>query len=131
MVLFVLTIHFSFSPCLGKSEENKKPDITLEQGLLSVEAKEISVESILQELGSVCDITIVASEGLFPSALVSVKFRDKPVEEGIKKILRVSRVKNYLLYYQEDNGGYKISRIEFLGKKSASPQDKSGRRKRK
>ena len=115
-----LAIVISSTLCLGKSAVNEKHFITLSEGFLSIDAQEISAESIFKDLVEVCGIKIIANEHSFPSSLVSVKFKDIPLEEAVKKILKVTGVKNYLIRYQEIGDTYRISEIDFLGDKGES-----------
>ena len=115
-----LVIIISPSLCLGKPEVDKKNSITLKEGLLSIDAHDTSPEDILKELGEVCSIKIVVNENSFPDTLVSIKFKELPVDEGVKKILKATRVQNYIVQYQEVGNRNYVSGIEFLGNKSES-----------
>jgi type II secretory pathway component GspD/PulD (secretin) len=102
----------------GAPSVNGSHFITLRGGFLSIEAKDVSVESVFKELGEVCGISIISSENSFPSSPVTIRFKDMLLEEAVKRILKVTGVTNYLVRYQADGGSYRVSEIEFLGGKN-------------
>ena len=114
--------------CWGESADEEKHFITLRGRSLSIDAKEISAESIFKDLGEVCGMKIITNENVYPSSLVSVKISDVPLEEAVKKILKVTGARNYLIRYREDGNKYRISGIEFLGSKGNSRILTSGRK---
>ena len=114
--------------CWGESADEGKNFITLRGRFLSIDAQEISAESIFKDLGETCGMKIITNENGYPSSLVSVKFSDVPLEEAVKKILKVTGAKNYLIRYREDGNKYRISGIEFLGNKGNSHTLTSGRK---
>jgi len=117
-ILFFIVI--SFTLCLGKSAVNEKHFITLSDGFLSIDAQDVSIESIFKDLGEVCGIKIVANENSLPGSLVSIKFTSVLLEEAVKKILKATGVKNYLIHYQEIGNTNRISKIDFLSSKGES-----------
>lgn len=125
--IFFTVIVFS-SLCWGKSEVDEKHFITLKENLLSIEAQEVSAESIFKDLGVVCGIKIVVNDNSFPKSLVSVRFGNVPLEKAVKRILKITGAKNYLVHYQESGKTYRISEIEFLGGKGESQILTTGRK---
>ena len=80
-----LAITISSGLCLGESEGDKKYFITLDKGLLSIDAREAPAKDLFKDLGEICGIKIVINENSFPEESVSVRFKDIPLEEAIKR----------------------------------------------
>lgn len=115
-----LTVTVLSSLCLAESKVGKEHFISLKDGMISIQAKEVTVESVFKDLGEVCGMKIVSNEHAFPSSPVSVKFDNLPLTRGVKKIIKVTGVKNYIIQYQEVGNRSYISEIEFLGSKGDS-----------
>lgn len=115
-----LTVTLLSSLCLAESKVEKEHFISLKDGLISIQAKEVTVESVFKDLGEVCGMKIVSNEHAFPSSPVSVKFDNLPLTRGVKKLIKVTGVKNYIIQYQEVGNRSYISEIEFLGSKGDS-----------
>ena len=115
-----LTVTLLSSLCLAESKVKQEHFISLKDGLISIQAKEVLAESVFKDLGEVCGIKIVSNEHAFPSSPVSVKFDNLPLTRGVKKLIKVTGVKNYIIQYQEVGNRSYISEIEFLGSKGDS-----------
>jgi hypothetical protein len=115
-----LTVTLLSSLCLAESKVKKEHFISLKDGLISIKAKEVSAESVFKDLGEVCGIKIVSNEHAFPSSPVSIKFDNLPLTKGIRKIIKVAGVKNYIVQYHEVGSRSYISEIEFLGSRGES-----------
>ncbi|MCK5256746.1 MAG: hypothetical protein KAQ81_12025, partial [Deltaproteobacteria bacterium] len=68
---------------------------------LSISAREVSADSIFNDLGEVCDLKIVTNERAFPNSLVSIEISNVPLEKAVKKILKVTGARNYLIRNKE------------------------------
>lgn len=110
----------SFVHCWGESTVKEKRFITLDGDSLSISAQEVSAESIFKDLGEVCGLKIVTHEHAFPNSLVSIKFSNVPLEKAVKKILKVTGARNYLIRYKETEKTCRITGIDFLGSKGES-----------
>ena len=91
----------SSSLCWGVSADEGKHFITLHGDFLSVDAQEISPENILKDLEEVCGMRIRTNDNAFSRSKVSLKFSNVPLEEAVKRILKVTGAKNYLISYRE------------------------------
>ncbi len=115
-----LTVTVLSSLCLAESKVGKEHFISMENGLISIQVKEVTAESVFKDLGEVCGMKIVSNEHAFPSSPVSVKFDNLPLTRGVIKIIKVTGVKNYIIQHQEVGNRRYISEIEFLGSKGDS-----------
>lgn len=100
--------------CAAESTSNAKQIITINDGLLSIDAQEVSVENIFKELGEVGGIKITAYENSFPAKSTNITFSDVPLEEALKKIIKITGVKNYITNYRKIGNQDRVSEIKFL-----------------
>jgi hypothetical protein len=82
-----------------------KLEIIYEDGLMTVSADDISPEKIFLELGEVCNIDIIAHGDVFPEKGVSIKLKDMPIKEAVKRLVRTCSLKNYLMDFKNDKQG--------------------------
>jgi hypothetical protein len=88
--------------------------MSLHNGLLSIDAKAVSAEYVLKNLVEVSGIKIVGNKDTFPDALVTLKFNNVPLEDAIKRILRSTKSRNYIIKYQKTGNNNRIEEIAFL-----------------
>ena len=80
-------------------------EIIHKDGLLTVSADNVSPEKIFLELGEVCDIDIITHGDVFPEKGVSLKLKDMPIKEAVKRLVRTCQLKNYLMDFKKDSQG--------------------------
>ena len=80
-------------------------EIIHEDGLLTVSADNVSPEKIFLELGEVCDIDIITHGNVFPEKGVTLKLKDMPIKEAVKRMVRTCQLKNYLMDFKKDSQG--------------------------
>ena len=81
---------------------------------LSVNAKNLSLSSLLENLSRKCDIEILGKDALCDK-VISAKFDSMKVEDGIRQIMRIAGVGNYALSYRIDpEDQYSVSQIVLL-----------------
>ncbi len=117
------TIHFGVP-----EEENNKPtdcksDLGFQDGIagvligensFSIDAKNLSLSSLLEELSDKCHIEIVGKDTLV-GKVISAKFDSMKVEDGIRQMMRIAGVENYALSYRTDpEDQYSVSQIVLL-----------------
>jgi hypothetical protein len=95
----------------GQTQVPKKEIFAVEfnKGLLSVDVKDANVTEIFKELEKKGKIEII-NQGILPDKKVSIKFRGLKIREGIKELIRVSGICNYIVLYKRDM----ISRLILL-----------------
>ena len=49
---------------------------------------------------------------------MSIKFKDVPVQEGLKRVLRRSGITKHLMHFAAGDNGTKILRLDLVGDKS-------------
>jgi hypothetical protein len=80
-------------------------EIIYEDGLMTVSADDVSPEKIFLELGEVCNIDIITHGNVFPEKGVSLKLKDMPIKEAVKRLVRTCSLKNYLMDFKKDPQG--------------------------
>jgi hypothetical protein len=99
-------------------EEAMEGNVKLTGGLLSVQARDLKPEDIMKEVGEKCAIKIVLYGDVFTDTPVSMQFHQVPVRQGIERILRAIRIKNYLTHFGETDGDRdRIVQLDLVGKK--------------
>lgn len=100
------------------AEEAMEGNVKFAGGLLSVQARDLRPEELMKELGEKCAIKIVLYGDVFTDAPVSMQFHQLPVRQGIERILRTVRIKNYLTHFGEtDADRDRIVQLDLIGKK--------------
>jgi len=100
------------------SEEAMEGNVKLAGGLLSVQVRDLRSEELMKELGEKCSIKIVLYGDVFTDVPVSIQFHKVPVRQGIERILRTVRIKNYLTHFGEtDEDRERIVQLDLIGKK--------------
>jgi hypothetical protein len=102
--------------------------VLVAENSLSVNAKNSSLSSLLEDLSEKCDIEILGKDAL-SDKVISAKFDSMKVEDGIRQIMRIAGVKNYALSYRTDSEDqYSVSQIVLLpGNNEVSEDDRLAR----
>ena len=91
---------------------------------LSVNVKNLSLSSLLEDLSRKCDIEILGKDALCDK-VISAKFDSMKVEDGIRQIMRIAGVQNYALSYRNDpQDQYGVSQIVLLPIHHEVPEDR-------
>ena len=108
--LFLLIIAPFFVTRTAEARPVKEaPLVTAEripQGyILSVNAVSVPFESLLRDLAGQCQVSIArrGEDHLLPS--ISIRFKDLPLEQAIKKLLKAAGIHNYLIRYSDRGNG--------------------------
>jgi len=80
-------------------------EIIHEDGLLTVSVEDAMPENIFMELGRECNIDIIAHGEVFPQKDVTIKLKDMPIKDAVKRLVRVCALKNYLMDFKKDSEG--------------------------
>jgi len=83
---------------------------------LSINANNVTLGKILEELAERCTITVVIYEKGILLRPISVSFKEVSIEEGIKKVIKAAGITNHLITYR-NNGkkGSEVSALALLG----------------
>ena len=104
-------------PTDWKSDAETKGEmagVLVAENSLSVNAKNLSLSSLLEDLREKCDIEILGKDAL-SDKVISGKFDSMKVEDGIRQIMRIAGVENYALSYRTGpEGQYGVSQIVLL-----------------
>ena len=83
---------------------------------LSINANNVPLGKILEELAEKCTITVVIYEKAMLSRPISVSFQEVSIEEGIKKVVRAAGITNHLITYRNNgNNVSEVSELALLG----------------
>jgi hypothetical protein len=111
-------------------EEMPEGAVKFTDGLISVQAKDMRPEDLIKELGEKCAIKIVLYGEVFTDAPLSVQFQQMPVRESIQRLLRLSKIKNYLMHFGENEKDRdRIVQIDLIGKKGGQRELTTGMNK--
>jgi hypothetical protein len=112
-VLFVTALILGVISAISIAQEN--PKIMYRTGLLSVEAVKVKPEALIAALGQKCNISVVAHGDVFPEDVVTIRFENLAVREGVKKIVKACGFKNSLIDFQNvAPGNKKFARVELF-----------------
>jgi len=86
----------------GESQVSKNETFSVEfnKGLLSVDIRDANVTKVFKELEKKAKIEIT-NQGILPDRKVSMKFHGLKLRNGIKELIRVSGITNYIIIYKD------------------------------
>jgi hypothetical protein len=86
----------------GESQVSKNETFSVEfnKGLLSVDLRDENVTKVFKELEKKAKIEII-NQGILPDRKVSIKFHGLKLRDGIKELIRVSGITNYIIIYKD------------------------------
>ena len=100
------------------AEDYSEETVSFENGLLRINVKGMRPEDLIKEISEKCKIELVILGEVFSEFPVSLRFKDIPVQEGIKRVLRRSGITKHLMYFGTGDNGTKIERLDLIGDKS-------------
>jgi hypothetical protein len=110
------------------------PGVQIGEDSFSIDAVNLSLSSLLEELRDKCNIEIMGKDALV-GKVISAKFDSTKLEDGIRQLMRVAGIENYALSYRiESEGQSAVSQIILLpgdgavseNQHSAKSQQKAG-----
>jgi len=111
-------ISFAEVPAEVPAEDYSEETVSFENGLLSINVKDMRPEDLMKEISEKCKIELVILGEVFSELPVSIRFKDVPVQEGIKRVLRRSGITKHLMHFAAGDNGTKILRLDLIGDKS-------------
>ena len=88
--------------------------ISIQEGALSVDVESIDLLGLFEELCKRLDIEIVGKDAI-SGKVISVKFNDMNLEDGIRRLIRIAGIDNYAIEYRQGSESrYAVSRFFFL-----------------
>jgi hypothetical protein len=96
----------------GKAEDVVFVNKSLDAYTLSINASNVILEKILEELVEKCTIRVVVYEKAIMYHPISVSFKDLGIEQGITKVIKAAGIKNHLIRYR--NNGENRSEVAEL-----------------
>ena len=110
-------ILFAEVPAEDPAEDYSEETVSFENGLLCINVKDMRPEDLMKEISEKCKIELVILGEVFSEFPVSIRFKDVPVQEGIKRVLRRSGITKHLMHFAAGDNGTKILRLDLLGDK--------------
>lgn len=84
---------------------------------LSINADNLPLEAVLNELINQCQIKVIIYKESMVSQPITMSFKDMPLEQGIKRLLQASGINNYFIQYRNDQKGRsRMAVLTLLGK---------------
>jgi len=80
--------------------KNDTFSVEFSKGLLSVDIRDANVTKVFKELEKKAKIEII-NQGILPDRKVSIKFHGLKLRNGIKELIRVSGITNYIITYKD------------------------------
>lgn len=99
------------------------PGLRIGENSFSIDAKNLSLPSVLEELSDKCDIEIVGQDALV-GKVISAKFDSTKLEDGIRQLMHVAGIENYALSHRiESESQCAVSQIILLPRNSEVSED--------
>jgi hypothetical protein len=103
----------------GSESQTGIPGVRIGEDSFSIDAKNLSLSSLLEELSDKCNIEILGRDALV-GKVISANFDSMKLENGIRQLMRVAGIENYALSYRiESEGQCAVSQIILLPRDSA------------
>jgi len=100
-----------------------KEDVNIEfnKGTLSVDIKDVDTKTVFKILEEKGKIEIL-NKKILPDKKVSIKFKDLKIEEGIKRLMRICSIRNYLIIFREEvkPGESKVAKLILIKAEAGS-----------
>lgn len=118
----------------GSESKTGIPGVLIGENSFSIDVKNFSLSSLLEELSGKCNIEIVGKDALV-GKVISAKFDSMKLENGIRQLMHVAGIENHALSYRiESDGQCGVSQIILLPRDSAvsenqhfaNPQQEAG-----
>jgi len=104
-------------PAEDPAEDYSEETVSFENGLLSINVKNMRPEDLIKEISEKCKIELVVLGEVFSELPVSIRFKDVPVQKGMERVLRRSGITKHLMYFAAGDNGTKILRLDLVGDK--------------
>lgn len=129
-LFFVSSLFFFFpaqpahaAPSVSKVKQAENPNVVFSKGLLTVQAKAVSLQTLMEAIGEKAGIEVSLSPALQKES-VTVQLENVPFEEGLRAILQSAKIVNHALSYRQSSergkiGQWVIEKI-FLKEKGTS-----------
>jgi len=102
----------------AESMAGAAPDVSYNNGLLSLRAEKTPLLNILKSISAATGIQVLVSKDFAPVD-ISIRFADQPLESALKRILASY---NHAVFYQKKDGDFKVSEIRVYPKGTDSGQ---------
>ena len=93
---------------------------------IAVNATDIKAEDLLKAVGEACGIKVVLHGEVFTDDSFSVQFENMPIRTGLERILRVVKLPNHMMHFEETGSRKRVREIDLVGKGGGERQLTSG-----
>jgi hypothetical protein len=91
--------------------------ITPEGYTLSINSHNLPLGRLLQALSEQCQLRVITHEEAMTSQPVTISFKDVPLDQGIKRLLKAAGINNYFIQYRNDEKNRSsMAAVTLLGK---------------
>jgi hypothetical protein len=112
-------------PAEDPAEDYSEETVSFENGLLSINVKGMRPEDLIKEISEKCKIELVILGEVFSELPVSIRFKDVPLPEGLKRVLRRSGITKHLMHFAAGDNGTKVLRLDLIGDKDDGKRRRS------
>ena len=100
LIWVVIIFFIAWSNARATSFIKEHVNIKFNKGRLSVDIKDVDTKTVFKILEEKGNIEIL-NKKILPHKKISIKFKDLKTEEGIKRLMRVCSIRNYLIISRE------------------------------
>lgn len=86
------------APSASTAKATENPSVVFSKGLLTVQAKAVRLQALMEAIGKKAGIEVLLSPNL-KSEKVTVDFENAPFEEGLRAILQSAKIVNHAFSY--------------------------------
>jgi hypothetical protein len=112
-------------PAEDPVEDYSEETVSFENDLLSINVKGMRPEDLIKEISEKCKIELVILGEVFSELPVSIRFKDVPLPEGLKRVLRRSGITKHLMHFAAGDNGTKVLRLDLIGDKDDGKRRRS------
>ncbi len=96
------------APSVSKAKQPENPNVVFSKGLLTVQAKAVRLQTLMDAIGRKAGIEVSLSPALQKES-VTVQLENVPFEEGLRVILQSAKIVNHALSYRQSDERGKIA----------------------
>ena len=125
-VLYFVSACFFVIISAGAQENAVNEPVTFSEGAISINVKEMRAEDLMKKIGEKCGIKIIVYGDVFSEVPLSIQFQKMPLREGLKRVLRIVNITNYLMHFEELGNETRVVGLDLIGQKGGERHLTSG-----
>ena len=117
IICILLSTTFSIAHAQNERAHSVSAKITSEGNTLSINSYNLPLGRLLQALSEQCQLRVITYEEAMASQPVTISFKDVPLDQGIKRLLKAAGINNYFIQYRNDEKNRSsMAALTLLGK---------------